>query len=404
MPGYDGLRVELPAPGGDRRRGRRGRPGRSCAATASSADVERPAARGDFVTLDLDATRDGEDVAGLNTEDWSYEIGQGWVADDFDDQLIGAVGRRRADVHHDAQGHRGAGRLRRHRVAPCRSSSLPELDRRVRRRELRRVRDRRRVAGVDRRAALGSRKLNQARQELVGRVTEALTGLTEIEPPEPLVQSDLQRRVEGTVRQLQSQGIDVEQWLSITGQDANGFVESMQGASPSRPSRSTSRCAPSPSPRASTPTRATSPSSTSGWRCSSTRSRTRSARPTSRTTSCPSWPPRSASRKALDWLLHHVEMVDPDGNAARPRRHPRPHPRRRRRPQPRPRPRRTTTTTHDARPRPRRRPVEGRRARTVDAPESTESPGMNFSRTTSSPTSSSRRAAASGPTTSTAGC
>ena len=54
------------------------------------ADVERPAARGDYVTLDLNATRDGEDVAGLNTEDWSYEIGQGWVADDFDDQLIGA--------------------------------------------------------------------------------------------------------------------------------------------------------------------------------------------------------------------------------------------------------------------------------------------------------------------------
>ena len=88
VPGYDGLRVELPAPAATeaeveeavqaqlRRHGQ-------------LSDVDRPAAHGDQVTLDLNATRDGEDLPGLNTEDWSYEIGQGWVADDFDDQLVG---------------------------------------------------------------------------------------------------------------------------------------------------------------------------------------------------------------------------------------------------------------------------------------------------------------------------
>ena len=39
------------------------------------------------------------------------------------------------------------------------------------------------------------------------------------------MQGDLQRRVEGTVRQLQSQGISMDQWLSVTGQDAGSFVE-----------------------------------------------------------------------------------------------------------------------------------------------------------------------------------
>ena len=89
VPGYDGLRVELPAPAATdeeieeavqaqlRRHGQ-------------LTDVERPAARGDSVTLDLVATRDGEEVAGLNTEDWTYEVGQGWIADDFDEQVIGA--------------------------------------------------------------------------------------------------------------------------------------------------------------------------------------------------------------------------------------------------------------------------------------------------------------------------
>ena len=54
-------------------------------------DVDRPSAAGDFITIDLVATRDGEEVAGLNTEDWSYEVGQGWIADDFDDQVTGVL-------------------------------------------------------------------------------------------------------------------------------------------------------------------------------------------------------------------------------------------------------------------------------------------------------------------------
>ncbi|HEX9258512.1 MAG TPA: trigger factor, partial [Acidimicrobiales bacterium] len=53
-------------------------------------DVDRPAARGDQVTLDLAATRDGEPVPGLNTDNWLYEVGRGWIAPAFDDHLIGA--------------------------------------------------------------------------------------------------------------------------------------------------------------------------------------------------------------------------------------------------------------------------------------------------------------------------
>ena len=40
--------------------------------------------------IDMTALRGGEEVLGLNTEDWSYEIGQGWVTDDFDEHLVGA--------------------------------------------------------------------------------------------------------------------------------------------------------------------------------------------------------------------------------------------------------------------------------------------------------------------------
>ena len=89
VPGYGGLRVELPSPNATeaeidqaveaelRRQG-------------TLIDVDRAIQSGDHVTLSLAGSRDGEPVAGLNTEDWLYEVGNGWVAEGFDGELIGA--------------------------------------------------------------------------------------------------------------------------------------------------------------------------------------------------------------------------------------------------------------------------------------------------------------------------
>ena len=89
VPGYGGLRVELPSPEASdadideavqaelRRQG-------------SLVDVTRPVQSGDHVTLDLAASRGDAPVPGLNTEDWLYEVGKGWVAEGFDGQLLGA--------------------------------------------------------------------------------------------------------------------------------------------------------------------------------------------------------------------------------------------------------------------------------------------------------------------------
>ncbi len=89
VPGYGGLRVELSSPLATeedidqavetelRRHG-------------SLVDVDRAVQSGDQVTINLAGSRDGEPVAGLNTEDWLYEVGSGWVAEGFDGELLGA--------------------------------------------------------------------------------------------------------------------------------------------------------------------------------------------------------------------------------------------------------------------------------------------------------------------------
>jgi len=192
-------------------------------------DVDRPIETGDFVTLDLATTREGEELTGLNTEDWSYEVGQGWVTDDFDEHLVGASA---GDVLEFVSTPKGLDEPAdftvkvsavQTRVAPeltddWVSDNLGEFD------------------TVDEwdaslRESLGETKLNEARQALVRSVNEALAGLVELEAPEAMVDADLNQRVQGTVQQFQSQGIDLGQWLAATGQEPDEFVESMRGAS-----------------------------------------------------------------------------------------------------------------------------------------------------------------------------
>ncbi|MGV0626719.1 trigger factor [Mycolicibacter minnesotensis] len=51
--------------------------------------VERPAAKGDFVSIDLDATVDGETVEGAATEGLSHEVGSGQLIEGLDDAIVG---------------------------------------------------------------------------------------------------------------------------------------------------------------------------------------------------------------------------------------------------------------------------------------------------------------------------
>ncbi len=310
VPGYDGLRVELPAlePTDEEIAGaidtvlrRHG----------TLTDVDRPAARGDYVTLDLNATRDGEDVPGLSTEDWSYEVGQGWVADDFDEHLVGASA---GDELTFTTTPRGTDEPADFRVGVTAVQELvvPELNDEF---VADNVSEHDTVEGW--RAAIAERirgaKLDQARQQLVGRVTEALTGLTDVEPPESLVQNDLQRRVEGTVRQLKSQGIEIEQWLSVTGHDADGFVESLKGASEQAVKvdlalRAVAAAEGVDADEGDLAAEYERLAAQFGEKANQVR------KAYERNDMVPELAAQVRKAKALDWLLHHVEMVDPAGN------------------------------------------------------------------------------------------
>jgi trigger factor len=310
VPGYGGLKVELPSPAATddevdeaikaelKRNG-------------ELSDVERPAATGDYVTLDIETTRDGEPVTALNVEDWSYEIGQGWIAEDFDDRLVGAEAGATLTFTTTPKGTSEPADFT-VTVSRVQVLVVPELDDEW-------VADN--LGEFDTvaewtdsiRERIADTKLNRARNELIGRTTEALTELTEIEAPEALVNSDLQRRVEGTVRQFQSQGINMEQFFAATGQDAAGFVETLKGQSEQAVKVDLAlRAVAAAEAIEADDDDVEAEYERLAMQVNQKPNQVRKAYEANDLV--PELQAQIRKSKALDWLLHHVEMVDPDGN------------------------------------------------------------------------------------------
>lgn len=226
VPGYAGLRVELPslevpdevveqAIDQERRR------------HAGLTDVDRPATRGDHIVVDMAVTRDGDELAGLNPQDWTYEIGQGWIADDFDEQLIGASAGDVVEFSTVPKGTEDPADFV-VTVQAVKELILPELDDDWVADHLGEF-DSVAAWQADIREQLGQRMLDQVRSQVVARATEALAQLVDEDPPEIMVANETRSRLERTAQQFQAQGIDLNAWLSATGQSPDEFVKGLEG-------------------------------------------------------------------------------------------------------------------------------------------------------------------------------
>ena len=193
---------------------------------AALVDADRPVATGDYVTLDIAATRDGEEVLGLNTEDWSYEVGQGWVTEDFDEQLVGASVGDELTFTSIPKGTQGEADFT-VKVTAVQEMQLAELDDEWVSEHLGEF-DTVEEWDASLRESLANLKLNRSRQELTKAVTAAVGALVEVEPPEAMVHNDLNQRIQDMSQQFQAQGMDIGQWLAATGQDTVAFMDSLR--------------------------------------------------------------------------------------------------------------------------------------------------------------------------------
>ncbi|MCU1359731.1 MAG: tig [Ilumatobacteraceae bacterium] len=225
VPGYGGLRVELPSPVANDEEIDQAVQA-ELSRHGSLVDVDRPVQSGDHVTLTLAGTRDGDPVAGLNTEDWLYEVGKGWVAPNFDAELLGAVKGAELSFTATPNGTEQPADFQ-VTVNNVQEMVLPELTDQWVDENIGEF-DTVEAFKASLAERIGTTKLNQARNSFIDRVTTSLAELVDIDPPEAMVQGDLQARVQNTVQQFQSQGISLDQWLTATGQDPASFIETLK--------------------------------------------------------------------------------------------------------------------------------------------------------------------------------
>jgi trigger factor len=308
VPGYGGLRVEVPHPGAtdeeidaqvDRLREQ----------FAELAEVDRPAVDGDVVTIGINGEDDGEPVPGLQADDYAYRVGAGGISPELDRQLIGAkVG--------DALAFEGS------LAGTDRTVSFRVLVKKVQERVLPEVSDdwANEVSEFDTieelRDDIAGRLANvrrlQASLALREKAVEALVQLVEDEAPDPLVQREMRSRLEDLSMRLSAQGMGAEEYLAATGRTQEQLVEELRTAAAS-------------AVKADLALRAVADAESievdddevdaeiAGLAARTRQNADKVRRQLERNDQIPAIRSDLRTRKALEWLLEHVEIVDPDG-------------------------------------------------------------------------------------------
>ena len=191
--------------------------------------VDRPAKDGDHVSIDIKGSQDGEALDGLSADDYLYEVGSGSVVPELDEQLRGAkVGdilEFSAD-HPDPDDDPIDFRIL---VKDVKEKVLPEVTDEWANEasEFDTVEELR--ADIARR--MGSVKKVQAQMALRENVAQALSELVEDEPPEPLVGQEMQTRLQDLAMRLDAQGISLDQYFAASGRDQSEIVEELKETS-----------------------------------------------------------------------------------------------------------------------------------------------------------------------------
>ncbi|MDQ3385552.1 MAG: trigger factor [Actinomycetota bacterium] len=222
VPGYGGLRVEVPSPEADEA-AIDAQVERLRAQSGELVVVDRPAQDGDHVTIDVAGSVDGEPVDGLTADDYLYELGSDAVVPELDEHLRSA---QPGDVlvfdaeHPDPEEESTI--AFRVLVKDVKEQVLPEVDDEWANEAsefetVEALRD-------DLRTRLSAIKRVQTQMALRDGVIAALVALIEDEAPEPLVEGEVERRADDLQHRLSHQGASIQQYLEATGTTGEALI------------------------------------------------------------------------------------------------------------------------------------------------------------------------------------
>jgi trigger factor len=192
--------------------------------------VDRPAKDGDNVTIDIAGWEDDEPVSGLTADDYLYEVGAGAVVAEIDDQLRGAkVGDiLEFDAEHPDPDSDASLRLR-ILVKEIKEKILPEVDDEWANEasEFETVEELR----EDLRKRSATTRIVMAQMGLRNGAAQAAGELIPAEDvPEAMIAAEMEHRLQDLLMRLQAQGMDFENYLAATGQQQEAIVEELREA------------------------------------------------------------------------------------------------------------------------------------------------------------------------------
>lgn len=285
------------------------------AAHASFDPVDEPAETGDVVVIDIAGELDGEPAPGLTAQDYSYEVGSGGITPEVDEHLTGASGGD--ELSFEAP----------HPVKEDATLSFDIVVREVRRRVLPDLDDTF-AAEASEFETMGELRDDlltravavrraQAAQAMRERTGEAIAALVTDDIPEALTESELQQRIGDLSMGLQAQGMDLGSWLAMQGRDPQEFIGELREAAESAARLDLAL-------RAVVSAESIDVSDEdleAEWATVAARVGTDITEVRERfeqTGQIDDVRTDLAKRKAFDWIVERVEIVDEDGNAIDP--------------------------------------------------------------------------------------
>jgi trigger factor len=199
--------------------------------------ADRPAIDDDIVVIDISGRQGDEELSGLTADDFSYEVGSGSIAAEVDENLRGSKPGDILEFDVDPNANRDdsdddeaepADPLHfRVLVKEVKKKVLPDLDDEF-------ASDASEFDTIDELRDDILKRITQSKKvrggmELRERVGEALADLVEDDVPEPLVDSELRQRLQDLAMRLGAQGIDFSTWLQATGQTQEAVLDELRG-------------------------------------------------------------------------------------------------------------------------------------------------------------------------------
>ena len=193
---------------------------------AEREEVNRPAIMADFVTMDLSGSQDGEPEESLTADDFTYEIGSGFIVDSINENLLGTKVGEIVEFEGDHPNEEGSVLSFRALIKKIEEKKLPELtDEFVAEMTEFETVD---LLTEDTENRITESKRIQASNLLIEQIGSELAELVSEDPPETLINDQVQQQLQEMAMRMAQQGMQFEQFLEATGQDIEALAENMK--------------------------------------------------------------------------------------------------------------------------------------------------------------------------------